>query len=235
MSYLSDGPFNYNRFNAMDQAYKNLYEKKAKPDFLDMDKDGNKKESMKKAIKDKEVKEWIESQVQGGHDLSEYTYDQVKDIFTEGGMPPWLKGKEEGGDDDKKDDKKSDKKEGKKKDKCDCKEEVLEYLVQEGFASNEVSAEVLYNHMSEGWRDHLEEIYKGKHGMDDKEYMNSRSDAGKQIMGDAKSSGAEYSHRSYSGVGKPAKPGERQTHQGKMTPADRNELAIRKNALKKKG
>jgi hypothetical protein len=29
----------------------------AKPDFLDMDKDGNKKESMKKAISDKEVKE----------------------------------------------------------------------------------------------------------------------------------------------------------------------------------
>lgn len=29
----------------------------AKPDFLDMDKDGNKKESMKKAIKDKKVKE----------------------------------------------------------------------------------------------------------------------------------------------------------------------------------
>ena len=161
MSYLSDGPFNYNRFNAMDQAYKDLYEKKSKPDFLDMDKDGNKKESMKKAIKDKEVNEWIESQVQEGHDLSEYTYDQVKDIFTEGGMPPWLKGKEEGGDDDKKDDKKSDKKEGKKKDKCDCKEEVLEYLVQEGFASNEVSAEVLYIHMSEGWRDHLEDVSEG--------------------------------------------------------------------------
>lgn len=31
--------------------------KKAKPDFLDMDKDGNKKEPMKKAIKDKKVKE----------------------------------------------------------------------------------------------------------------------------------------------------------------------------------
>ena len=31
--------------------------KKAKPDFLDMDKDGNKKESMKKAIKDKKVSE----------------------------------------------------------------------------------------------------------------------------------------------------------------------------------
>jgi hypothetical protein len=31
-------------------------ESKSKPDFLDMDKDGNKKEPMKKAIKDKEIK-----------------------------------------------------------------------------------------------------------------------------------------------------------------------------------
>ena len=30
--------------------------KKAKPDFLDMDKDGDKKEPMKKALKDKEKK-----------------------------------------------------------------------------------------------------------------------------------------------------------------------------------
>ena len=32
---------------------KSLYEKKAKPDFLDLDKDGNKEESMKKAAQDK--------------------------------------------------------------------------------------------------------------------------------------------------------------------------------------
>ena len=38
--------------------YKNeSVEEAAKPDFLDMDKDGNKKESMKKAISDKSVKE----------------------------------------------------------------------------------------------------------------------------------------------------------------------------------
>jgi hypothetical protein len=64
--------------------------------------------------------------------------------------------------------------------------------------------------------------------------MDSRSDAAKQISGDSKSSGAEYSHRSYRGVGKPAAPGERQKNQGKMTDADRNELAIRKNDLKKR-
>ena len=34
-------------------------EAKAKPDFLDMDKDGDKKEPMKKAVKDKEVKEEV--------------------------------------------------------------------------------------------------------------------------------------------------------------------------------
>jgi hypothetical protein len=40
-----------------DRLYRALNEKKAKPDFLDMDKDGNKKEPMKKALKDKKVKE----------------------------------------------------------------------------------------------------------------------------------------------------------------------------------
>jgi hypothetical protein len=38
------------------ELLKALAEKKAKPDFLDMDKDGDKKEPMKKAIKDKESK-----------------------------------------------------------------------------------------------------------------------------------------------------------------------------------
>ena len=38
------------------QLMKALAEKKAKPDFLDMDKDGNKKEPMKKAIADKKAK-----------------------------------------------------------------------------------------------------------------------------------------------------------------------------------
>jgi hypothetical protein len=37
--------------------YKALSEKKSKPDFLDMDKDGDRKEPMKKALKDKKVKE----------------------------------------------------------------------------------------------------------------------------------------------------------------------------------
>ena len=39
-----------------DRLYAQLSEKKAKPDFLDMDKDGDKKEPMKKAIADKKKK-----------------------------------------------------------------------------------------------------------------------------------------------------------------------------------
>ena len=38
-------------------SFKKAYQEAAKPDFLDMDKDGNKKEPMKKAVKDKEAKE----------------------------------------------------------------------------------------------------------------------------------------------------------------------------------
>jgi hypothetical protein len=91
-------------------------------------------------------------------------------------------------------------------------------------------AQRVVNRMSE---ENVEELYKGKHGQSEKEYMDSRSDAGKQISGDSKQSGAAYSHRSFRGQGKPAKPGERQKAQGRMTPADRNELAIRKAALKK--
>jgi hypothetical protein len=82
--------------------------------------------------------------------------------------------------------------------------------------------------------DNVDEMYKGKHGQSEKEYQDSRSDAGKQISGDSKMSGAAYSHRSFKGQGKPAKPGERQKAQGRMTQADRDELAIRKAALKKK-
>lgn len=39
-----------------DRLYRALTEKKAKPDFLDIDKDGNKKEPMKKAVADKKAK-----------------------------------------------------------------------------------------------------------------------------------------------------------------------------------
>ena len=79
----------------------------------------------------------------------------------------------------------------------------------------------------------VQELYKGKHGQSEKEYQDGRSDAGKMISGDSKHSGAAYSHRSYKGVGKPAKPGERQKNQGKMDRGTRADLAYRKANLKK--
>lgn len=67
---LSVGPFSYNRFEAYE---KSLYEA-AKPDYLDFDKDGDKKEPMKKALKEK-----------GKKPMDEETLEE--------GMPPWLKDK----------------------------------------------------------------------------------------------------------------------------------------------
>ena len=49
-----------NSLRAQYESFKSAYQteaKKAKPDFLDMDKDGNKTEPMKKAVKDKKEKE----------------------------------------------------------------------------------------------------------------------------------------------------------------------------------
>ena len=81
--------------------------------------------------------------------------------------------------------------------------------------------------------DQIDELYKGKHGQSEKEYQDGRSDGGKMISGDSKHSGAAYSHRSFKGVGKPAKPGERQKHQGKMDKGTKADLAYRKANLKK--
>ena len=79
----------------------------------------------------------------------------------------------------------------------------------------------------------IEELYKGKHGQSEKEYQDDRSHGGKMISGDSKHSGAAWSHRSYKGVGEPAKPGERQKHQGKMDKGTRSDLEYRKAKLKK--
>ena len=39
------------------ESFKQAYQEAAKPDYIDLDKDGNKTEPMKKAAKDKEAKE----------------------------------------------------------------------------------------------------------------------------------------------------------------------------------
>ena len=59
-----------------DRLYHALNEKKAKPDFLDMDKDGNKKEPMKKAVADKKKKAPVK---ESSEELEEANY--ISDTF----------------------------------------------------------------------------------------------------------------------------------------------------------
>ena len=77
---LSKGPFTYNRFDVLAE--------KAKPDFLDMDKDGDKKESMKKAVSDKKGSKCKKC---GDKDCG---CDDKKSDKKDSKMPPWLKKEE---------------------------------------------------------------------------------------------------------------------------------------------
>ena len=146
----------------------------AKPDYLDFDKDGNEKESMKKALSDKK-------NIRGNDSAA-----QKKRLEKKRGM--------------KLDDHPQFKKEG------------LETV---------------------------DELYKGKHGQTDKQYADSRSDAGKMVSGDSKMSGAEFTHGRrvkaanpgmQPDVGGKTKP----KSQGKMDKGSRADLQFRKAALKKK-
>ena len=189
MSTLNSGPFQGNRFAAMDELYHREREyytrqlaekKKAKPDFLDVDGDGDKKESFKKGVKDKEkdgdkkegkkdlpaflqkkevkeakcgdgcdcddckkakkkgMNEWIEELVTNGHDLSMYNMEQMEEMYDK--VISEMSGQEE----------------------VTIEEAVMQYLMDNGFANNLVSAEVVFANMSEGWRDSVvNEIEEG--------------------------------------------------------------------------
>ena len=86
--------------------------------------------------------------------------------------------------------------------------------------------------------DHMNEVYKGKHGQTDKQYADSRSQGGKMVSGDSKMSGAEYTHGRrvkaanpgmQPDVGGKTKP----KSQGKMDKGTRADLEYRKANLRK--
>ena len=80
----------------------------------------------------------------------------------------------------------------------------------------------------------LDELYKGKHGQSEKEYQDSRSDAGKMISGDSKTSGAAYSARGVKNTGpNPAGGSKKPQAQGRMGAKDREYLKYRKANMKK--
>ena len=77
------------------------------------------------------------------------------------------------------------------------------------------------------------ELYKGKHGQTEKEYQDSRSDAGKMISGDSKGSGANYSYKAKNTGPNPAGGSKKPQGQARMGKKDRDYLAYRKANLKK--
>jgi len=92
------------------------------------------------------------------------------------------------------------------------------------------------DHMGEDV-EQVDELYKGKHGQTEKQYQDSRSDAGKMISGDSKMSGSKYAQgrRTGSDAGpQPAGGSKKPASQGKMDSGSRTDLTFRKAALKKK-
>ena len=175
---LSQGPFSYNRFDEMDAIYQKVYEsKKADKDYdgdgkVESGKDeyfGSKDKAIKKAMGKKgkaqeecTCKEWVESLIDEGHDLSEYTWDDMEKMFSEGISTgaAMIRG---GGKPKKKETQDQIDKRlmlGKHSPAvkyANMKEEVMEHLINGGFANNPVSAEVLFNHMSDDWLQSIEE------------------------------------------------------------------------------
>ena len=138
MSSLSQGPFNHNRFAAIDEHYarEKMYfmekakEKKAKPDFLDVDGDGDKEESFKKGVKDKK---------KGGKDLPDFLKKkEMKESSCSDGC-------------DCDDCKKSKKKKMAENREMSMDDAIVSYLMHHGYANNPVSAEIVLKHMSETW------------------------------------------------------------------------------------
>ena len=102
---------------------------------------------------------------------------------------------------------------------CECSDEKDKKKMKKG------SAEV----------EQVDELYKGKHGQTEKEYQDSRSDAGKMISGDSKRSGANYSYKAKNTGPNPAGGSKKPQGQAKMGAKDRKYLMYRKSLLKKEG
>ena len=84
-----------------------------------------------------------------------------------------------------------------------------------------------------GKKEKVEELYKGKHGQSEKDYQDSRSDAGKMVSGDSKGSGANYSYRAKNTGSNPAGGSQKPQGQARMSSKDRSYLAYQKANMKK--
>jgi len=80
---------------------------------------------------------------------------------------------------------------------------------------------------------YLGELHKGRHGQSEKDYQDSRSNAGKMISGDSKGSGANYSYKAKNTGSNPAGGSKKPQGQARMSTNDRAYLAYQKANLKK--
>jgi len=143
--------------------------KGSKPDYLDFDKDGDKKEAMKKALKEKGDKEEVEEDVEYVNEDSRRTSNKQQSARVRSNIksfgsdytpprnfdPSANRGKGEVLT--HKQVEKQRRKALRSEDVILTKEMVVEYLVKEGYASNEVSAEILHTHVSDGFLAQIEE------------------------------------------------------------------------------
>ena len=131
---LSQGPFSHNRFDELDRKFPGIVEEKES--VCNKCKKSKSKKSKSHCMCDKEER-WQDSDGDGkwyepGEDVAEeYIEEKKKGRCWTGykptpGKEPYSPGS------------------------CQ-KEEVIAFLMGEGYANNEVSAEVLYNHMSNEW------------------------------------------------------------------------------------
>ena len=147
---LSQGPFSYNRFDELDKTFPNLLdimeakEKEEKCDECgkkDCECDDEKESKGDSKKRKKRPNFWQDSDGDGewyekGEDVKEeYIEEKKKGRCWTGYKPtPGKKPYSEGS--------------------CQ-KEEVIQYLMDEGYTNNEVSAEVLFDHMSDDWKNHI--------------------------------------------------------------------------------
>lgn len=151
---LSSGPFSYNRFNQYDRLHEG-----AKPDFLDMDKDGNKKESMKKAISDKKKCKDCGSEDCKCDDkkkeVNENRFAAYDGKSTDAGASIAKPSKGMKGGKTYEIKGKDGKPLFKKEEITVTKDDVIAHLIENNYVNNSVSAEVMFNHITD---EYLEEI-----------------------------------------------------------------------------
>ena len=176
---LSQGPWTYNRFD--------LHEK-AKPDYLDFDKDRDKKEPMEKALKEKGKKSdcgcnevpcncdkkeeflvYAQHLIDEGYDLSEYTWDELYEHYLQE-MPAGISSGKYGKSPISNSTTKAANRgavptsltSGKYGANVSAppsvkKEHVIDYLIGEGYVNDEVSAEILFTHISDEFLESIED------------------------------------------------------------------------------